>query len=152
MKLIWQLLRQHVSVLQLAGFLVTNLVGVAIVLTAVQLYRDVTPALQAPDSFLDNDFIILTKEVEGAGIGKTSFTQTELAELAEQPFTEALGEFTPARYSVMGGISLAGIGMRTYLFSRAYPTVSSMSGATSGVSRRERVRADHSASQLSESL
>lgn len=49
MKLIWQLLRQHVSVLQLAGFLVTNLVGVAIVLTAVQLYRDVTPALQAPD-------------------------------------------------------------------------------------------------------
>ena len=77
MKLIWQLLRQHVSVLQLAGFLVTNLVGVAIVLTAVQLYRDVTPALQAPDSFLDNDFIILTKEVEGAGIGKTSFTQTE---------------------------------------------------------------------------
>ena len=37
MKLIWQLLRQHVSVLQLAGFLVTNLVGVAIVLTAVQL-------------------------------------------------------------------------------------------------------------------
>ena len=100
MKLIWQLLRQHVSVLQLAGFLVTNLVGVAIVLTAVQLYRDVTPALQAPDSFLDNDFIILTKEVEGAGIGKTSFTQAELAELAEQPFTEALGEFTPARYSV----------------------------------------------------
>ena len=81
MKLIWQLLRQHVSVLQLAGFLVTNLVGVAIVLTAVQLYRDVTPALQAPDSFLDNDFIILTKEVEGAGIGKTSFTQAELAEL-----------------------------------------------------------------------
>ena len=52
MKLIWQLLRQHVSVLQLAGFLVTNLVGVAIVLTAVQLYRDVTPALQVPDSFL----------------------------------------------------------------------------------------------------
>ena len=121
MKLIWQLLRQHVSVLQLAGFLVTNLVGVAIVLTAVQLYRDVTPALQAPDSFLDNDFIILTKEVEGAGIGKTSFTQAELAELAEQPFTEALGEFTPARYSVMGGISLAGIGMRTYLFFESVP-------------------------------
>ena len=107
MKLIWQLLRQHVSVLQLAGFLVTNLVGVAIVLTAVQLYRDVTPALQAPDSFLDNDFIILTKEVEGAGIGKTSFTQAELAERPER------------RVGFRGG---------------------------------ERVRADHSASQLSESL
>lgn len=152
MKLIWQLLRQHVSVLQLAGFLVTNLVGVAIVLTAVQLYRDVTPALQAPDSFLDNDFIILTKEVEGAGIGKTSFTQTELAELAEQPFTEALGEFTPARYSVMGGISLAGIGMRTYLFferTRPFPRCPERRVGFRG---GERVRADHSASQLSESL
>ena len=148
MKLIWQLLRQHVSVLQLAGFLVTNLVGVAIVLTAVQLYRDVTPALQAPDSFLDNDFIILTKEVEGAGIGKTSFTQTELAELAEQPFTEALGEFTPARYSVMGGISLADLPVfreRTRPFPRCPERRVGFRGG-------ERVRADHSASQLSESL
>ena len=34
---------------------------------------------------------------------------------------EALGEFTPARYSVMGGISLAGIGMRTYLFFESVP-------------------------------
>lgn len=65
MKLIWQLLRQHVSVLQLAGFLVTNLVGVAIVLTAVQLYRDVTPALQAPDSFLDTISSFLPKRSKG---------------------------------------------------------------------------------------
>lgn len=121
MRLIWQLLRQHVSVMQFVGFFLTNLVGVAIVLTAVQLYRDVTPALAAPDSFLDNDFIILSKEVEGVGVGKTFFTQEELAQLAEQPFTEALGEFTPARYSVMGGVSLAGINMRTYLFFESVP-------------------------------
>ena len=152
MKLIWQLLRQHVSVLQLAGFLVTNLVGVAIVLTAVQLYRDVTPALQVPDSFLDNDFIILTKEVEGAGIGKTSFTQTELAELAEQPFTEALGEFTPARYSVMGGISLAGIGMDLPVFRERTRPFPRCPERRVGFRGGERVRADHSASQLSESL
>ena len=148
MKLIWQLLRQHVSVLQLAGFLVTNLVGVAIVLTAVQLYRDVTPALQVPDSFLDNDFIILTKAVEGAGIGKTSFTQTELAELAEQPFTEALGAFTPARYCVMGGdrhADLPGFRERTRPFPRCPERRVGFRGG-------ERVRADHSASQLSESL
>ena len=151
MKLIWQLLRQHVSVLQLAGFLVTNLVGVAIVLTAVQLYRDVTPALQVPDSFLDNDFIILTKEVEGAGIGKTSFTQTELAELAEQPFTEALGEFTPARYSVMGGISLAGIADLPVFRERTRPFPRCPERRV-GFRGGERVRADHSASQLSESL
>ena len=137
MKLIWQLLRQHVSVLQLAGFLVTNLVGVAIVLTAVQLYRDVTPALQVPDSFLDNDFIILTKEVEGAGIGKTSFTQTELAELAEQPFTEALGGDRHADLPVFRE--------RTRPFPRCPERRVGFRGG-------ERVRADHSASQLSESL
>ena len=30
MRLIWKLLRQHVSLLQLAGFFVTNLVGMVI--------------------------------------------------------------------------------------------------------------------------
>ena len=120
MKLIWQLLRQHVSVLQLAGFLVTNLVGVAIVLTAVQLYRDVTPASSArfvPGQRFHHSY----QRGRRGRHRKDSFTQTELAELAEQPFTEALGEFTPARYSVMGGISLAGIGMRTYLFFESVP-------------------------------
>ncbi len=64
MMLVWRLLRKHISGLQLAGFFVTNLVGMAIILVAVQLWRDVRPALEAPDSFMSNDYLILSKKVE----------------------------------------------------------------------------------------
>lgn len=121
MKLIWKLLRRHLSVVQLAGFMLTNLVGVAIVLTAIQLYRDVQPVLSEPDSFLGNDYMILSKQVEGVGVAKTFFTRQELDQLRSQPFVADLGEFTPARYNVMGGIRFMGVGFQTYLFFEAVP-------------------------------
>ncbi len=64
--LIWRLLRKHISGLQLAGFFLTNLAGVAIILTAVQLYRDVRPVVMAPDSFMAKDYMILSRRVEEA--------------------------------------------------------------------------------------
>lgn len=121
MKLIWKLLGKHVSKLQLAGFFITNLVGVAIILTAVQLYRDVKPAIDAPDSFLARDYMILSRQVEGVSVGKSSFSAEEISDIAAQEFTADLGEFTPARYTVIGGISIAGISMSTYMFFESVP-------------------------------
>ena len=121
MRLIWKLLRQHISLLQLTGFFVTNLVGMVIVLTALQVYRDVTPLVNAPDSFLDNDFMVLSKQVEQVGVNKTFFTEEELTDLEEQPFVEAMGEVTPAQYRVTGGLSAFGIRMSTYLFFESVP-------------------------------
>ena len=39
-RLVWKLLRQHISVGQLAGFFLANLFGMMIVLLSVQFYRD----------------------------------------------------------------------------------------------------------------
>ena len=121
MRLVWKLLRRHVSVLQLTGFFLTNLVGVAIILTAVQLYRDVRPLVEAPDSFLSNDFLVLTKEVGQVAVGGTFFMRAELDSLAAQPFVESVGEFASARYSVVGGISFGGAGFQTYMFFESVP-------------------------------
>lgn len=121
MRLVWKLLRKHVSVLQLAGFFLTNLVGVAIILTAVQIYRDVRPLVEAPDSFLSNEFLVLTKEVGQVAVGGTFFTRAELDSLAAQPFIESIGEFTAAQYSVEGSISLGSAGFRTYMFFESVP-------------------------------
>ena len=41
MKLIWKLLRQHISIGQLAGFFLANLFGMVIVLLSVQFYKDI---------------------------------------------------------------------------------------------------------------
>ena len=50
--IVWQLLRRNISVAQLAGYAIANLVGLAIVLTAVQFYRDVTEVWNSEDSFI----------------------------------------------------------------------------------------------------
>lgn len=116
-----RLVRQHVSGLQLFGFFLTNLVGAVLLLGAVQFYCDGRSALEAPDSLLANDFLILSKEVRQVGVGKTFFSREELASLAKQPFVVASGEFTPARYRVSGGIGIGGMRMSTYLFFESVP-------------------------------
>lgn len=113
--LIWKLLRRHVSAVQLAGFFAANLVGVAIILAAVQLWRDVRPAVEAPDSFMSNDFVVVSKKSGGG------FTSEELQDVDSQPFVASRGEFTPARYSVSGSISVMGMGFETYLFFESVP-------------------------------
>ena len=39
--LVWKLLRQHISIGQLAGFFLANLFGMMIVLLSMQFYKDV---------------------------------------------------------------------------------------------------------------
>ena len=61
--MIWKLLRQHISVSQLAGFFLANLFGMIIVLLGVQFYRDVLPIFTQGDSFIKKDFVILSKKL-----------------------------------------------------------------------------------------
>ena len=47
--LIWKLLRQHISIGQLAGFFLANLFGMMIVLLSVQFYKDIIPVFTEGD-------------------------------------------------------------------------------------------------------
>ena len=47
MKLVWKLLRRHISLPQFAGFFFANLLGMLIVLLSMQFYRDVKPIFSA---------------------------------------------------------------------------------------------------------
>ena len=60
--LVWKLLRQHISIGQLAGFFLANLFGMMIVLLSVQFYKDVIPVFTEGDSFMKKDFIIATRK------------------------------------------------------------------------------------------
>ena len=59
-RLVWKLLRQHISVGQLAGFFLANLFGMMIVLLSVQFYRDVLPVYTEGDSIMKKEYIIAT--------------------------------------------------------------------------------------------
>lgn len=121
MRLVWKLLRSHLSVVQMAGFMLTNLVGVAIILTSVQLYRDVRPALSGAESLLDGDHLIISKKVTGGrGAG---FTSDEVDSLRRLPAVSDIGGFSTAQYGIIGSLAMAGAEMSTYLFFEAVPDV-----------------------------
>lgn len=86
MTLLWKLLRSHLSVAQTVGFALAGVVGMTIVLTSVQAYRDVMPVFDAPDSFMRGDYLVLSKRVgalQTIGLGSSDFTPGELEELAD---------------------------------------------------------------------
>ena len=88
-RLVWKLLRQHISIGQLSGFFLANLFGMMIVLLSVQFYRDVLPIFTEGDSFMKKDYIIATKKIStlGSFAGKSNtFTNDEIKELKSQPF------------------------------------------------------------------
>ena len=105
--LVWKLLRQHISIGQLAGFFLANLFGMMIVLLSVQFYKDVIPVFTEGDSFMKKDFIIATKKIStlGSFAGKSNtFSAEDIADLKKQPFTKTIGAFTPSQFKVSAGL------------------------------------------------
>lgn len=122
--MVWKLLRQHISVSQLAGFFLANLCGMIIVLLGIQFYRDVLPVFTQGDSFIKKDFVILSKKVStlGAIVGKSStFSAGDIAEIEEQPFTKNVGRFLPSQFKVSAGMGMQGIRMSTDMFFESVP-------------------------------
>ena len=78
MRLIWKLLRQHISIGEFSVFVVAGIIGMIIMLTGVQLYGDVRPMLTGEKSLIGNDYKIVTKPVKRVGISSTKFTSDEV--------------------------------------------------------------------------
>ena len=104
MRLVWKLLRRHISLPQLAGFFFANLLGMLIVLLSLQFYRDVKPIFSEDDGFIRPDYLILSKRISALnsiGLGTVStFSQKEMDDLKAQPFAKRVGAFTASQYKV----------------------------------------------------
>lgn len=125
MRLVWKLLRQHISVPQFSGFFFANLVGMLIVLLGFQFYHDVLPVFTAKDSFLKADYLILSKRVGTADVftGRGhEFSGSEIDDLSAQPFVTSVGKFTSTNYRVDASLSVNGIPlMKTDFFFESVP-------------------------------
>ena len=126
MSLVWKLMRQHISLGQLAGFFLANLCGMVIVLLSIQFYQDVAPVFTEGDSFMKKDYIIVSKKVStlGSFVGKSStFSHSEIEEIEDQPFTRGVGEFTPSQFKVSAGVGMEqlGLNLSTAMFFESVP-------------------------------
>ncbi len=111
MNLVWKLLRQHISIGQLVGFFFANLFGMLIVLLSVQFYQDVKPAFSQEDSFIKNDFLIVSKSISAIGGlsgNSSSFSAEEISDIESQPFASGVGKFTATQYHVAAAFGING--------------------------------------------
>lgn len=126
MRLVWKLLRQHISLPQLAGFFFANLCGMVIVLLSVQFYKDILPVFTEGDSFIKKDYIIVSKKISTLGtfVGKSNtFSDKEVEDIKAQSFTKEVGSFTPSQFKVSAGMGMEKVGlqMSTDMFFESVP-------------------------------
>ena len=126
MSLVWKLMRRHISLGQLAGFFFANLCGMVIVLLSIQFYQDVAPVFTEGDSFMKKDYLIVSKKVStlGSFVGKSStFSQADITEIKDQPFTKGVGVFTPSQFKVSAGVGMEQVGLKmsTAMFFESVP-------------------------------
>lgn len=119
-------MRHNISARQLAGYAVANLVGLAIVLTAVQFYRDITSVWNSKDSFISRDYLIISRKVNGMksllGGGPKGFTKADIAKIEQQPWARRVGQFTASEFNVTAAVDLGGSPMSTALFLESIPS------------------------------
>ena len=112
MKLVWKLLRQHISWPQFVGFFFANLFGMTIVLLGYQLYCDILPIFTANDSFLKADYLVVSKKIGMAnalGQQHLGFSKDEIADLQAQPFVKGVGQFTSTAYKAEATMGVSGM-------------------------------------------
>lgn len=123
---VWRLLRRNISIGQLAGYAIANLAGLAIVLTALQFYRDITAVWTGEDSLISRDYVIISQRISGIGgllgNGADGFTTADIADIESQPWVRRVGRFTPAGFNVSASVEMGGRGMSTALFLESIPT------------------------------
>ena len=124
--MIWKLLRKNISAMQIVGYALANLAGLAIVMCAIRFYSDVSTAYRNEDSFVSKDYMIISRPVSTLttlGLKKADggFTPKDISELEEQPWMRKVGAFSSANFSVMASMGLGDSNMSTYMFLESIP-------------------------------
>ncbi len=119
-----RLLRRNISGARIAGFALSDFIGLLIVCGALMLYVDSRPLWDNEESFIRTDYLVINKHVTSAntlGESSAAFTEAEIADLKAQPWVREVGRFTSSAYRVDGSVEAGGRGMRTALFFEAIP-------------------------------
>lgn len=119
-----RLLRKNLSKVQLIGFILSNFIGLAIVISGIQFYADVRPIWTSDDSFINQDYIIINKTVTSShtlGSADTGFTDGEINDIQNQAWLRRLGKFTSANYEVNATMQQGDRGMSTNMFLESIP-------------------------------
>lgn len=124
MTLISKLLRKNISPARIIGFILSNFLGLTIVLSGLQFFLDARSIWTADDSFIRSDYIVINKRVTSENTLRQNvgnFSSEDISELAEQPWVKRFAPFTSAGYRISASLSQGGRGISTHMFFEAIP-------------------------------
>ena len=118
-----RLLRKNISPARIAGFILSNFIGLAIVLGGLIFYLDARSIWDSEDSFIRSDYLVINKKVtsENTLNGASSFSENEVKEIMDQPWVRKAAPFTASDYRVKASLNQGGRGMSTAMFFEAIP-------------------------------
>lgn len=128
--MIWKLLRRNISIWQIAGYAFSTLIGLTIVLVALQFYSDVSAGLNDSDAddgglgLISKRNIVISKPVglKSSISGKApSFSEADIEEIRRQKWSGAVMPFQAADFKVWAGLDLGGRSLSTALFFESVP-------------------------------
>lgn len=119
MRLIWKVLRQNISIGQLFGFVLANIIGLTIIVLGLQIYLDIQPIMTDKAGFMKPDYMVVSKSVSTQDVilgEKPSLSKAEIADIKQQEFVSKIGVFTSARYKVDVNLVMNGVHFGTEMF------------------------------------
>ena len=125
MRLLFKLLKQNVSITQILGFVIVNLIGGVIVLFGVQAYKDFDTLEKSEEQLLSKSSIVITKSVSALnsakGVART-FSDSEIEELNEFASVASVSGFKTSNFKVKAVFAFdESSGFNTDLFLDAVP-------------------------------
>lgn len=124
MKLVNRLLRRNTSGARVAGFIISNFIGLAIVMGGLQFYLDARSIWQDDKSFVSTDYLVLNKRVtseQTLGGADAGFTDEEISDLERQPWVRRVGRFSSNDFKAYMSVGAGDRSMSTYMFFEAIP-------------------------------
>lgn len=123
MSLLQRILRKNTSAGRIAGFVVSNFIGLAIVLGALTFYNDAHSLWDDEGSFVKTDYLVINKKVAGAGNigGSTGFSTAETDDIRRQPWVRSVGEFSSTDYRVWASVGAGDRNLSTSMFFESIP-------------------------------
>ncbi len=122
MRGIYNILLGALSKKRLALFMLTQIVGVVIIVVSIYLYVDVKKALSGISG--ESDYIIITKKISTLNTLMSSdigFSKRDIKQLESQEGVASVGEFVSSNFRVLGGITVPqlNVAYRTDMFFEA---------------------------------
>lgn len=120
-KEIWSLLKKNISKGQMLGYALANVVGLTVILSGILFYCDSQRENVQNDKYFSEDYVVLSKKVEGIGFKPIGFSKQEIDDLSRQKWVKKIGKFTSSQFAVNGAVNMGGKTLSTYLFFESVP-------------------------------